>query len=336
MTETRQAISSDIEGEVVRETPIDRPPAEDCSKPHPTITVSEGDKSQRLRESGGNLVNCATNTTGLDLKKSGDAKSERRSTPRATDLPHCDRVSNQGKGFVLSRAKSIKGFVSRHVKPRQTKGSEADGGCLKAPDILTASLSSLPTQILHHTPHARELSAIFPEDDPHASSRVNVKEIWTMADEMRLVRVGGIIHEEETLSPKKDVQVVPLFRRSRNGSSEHGNPGPSHFPDTPNLSYNPFQTISAAAEAIMNEDYDAVGTQGDTYAEIRQKDLVPVPFQREGTNHEPEPSEGTRSKVPNDTPHRTPKTGATRKRAILNRAQSLVNLVNPKGSKLRH
>lgn len=122
---------------------------------------------------------------------------------------------------------------------------------LQASSVATASglspspsLCTLPTQILRHSPvpDASAVPAPFAglralqewKSDPTSSpasnptttasespclSRARTKSIWTMADEITLVRTGGMIPDMRTLEPGADVRVVPLCRRLRNGFS---------------------------------------------------------------------------------------------------------------------
>ena len=79
-----------------------------------------------------------------------------------------------------------------------------------------SSLLSLPSQILKHTPIDRHFSHVYSSTSP-CLSKARVKTVWTMVDEMKLVRTGGLLRDTSALEPITQVRVVPLCQRLRNG-----------------------------------------------------------------------------------------------------------------------
>ena len=93
------------------------------------------------------------------------------------------------------------------------------------------SIFSLPSQVLKHTPLGSQSS-----DSPSSSpclSKARTKTIWTMLDEMKLIRSGGLLQDTDGLAPGHELRVVPLCQRLRNGSDASDSPGAGLVRRTP-------------------------------------------------------------------------------------------------------
>ncbi|KLO17394.1 hypothetical protein SCHPADRAFT_167197 [Schizopora paradoxa] len=83
------------------------------------------------------------------------------------------------------------------------------------PGPKTMSLGPLPSQVLQHTPpkHEELMTALGLSPTPPAKKRT----LWTMLDEIRLVRSDGLLSGADALEPLENARVVPLYQRRRNG-----------------------------------------------------------------------------------------------------------------------
>lgn len=89
---------------------------------------------------------------------------------------------------------------------------------------LGSAITALPTQILKHTPvqqttKSERTTAQVTSSASHSPciSKGRAKSIWTMADEIALVRAGGMLPSPKILAPCPDAHVVALCLRRRNG-----------------------------------------------------------------------------------------------------------------------
>ena len=159
--------------------------------------------------------------------------------------------------------------------------------------------------------------------------RPELRHVWTMADEMHLIRQGGELTTLQALSPSKDMRVVPLCLRRRNGDLQE-------LPGTPVLHRTPVRTTSVPAHLLFTEDRNS---------------LVPVltltrdDGARDGDDRSPSLLQGTglsqwslssgsfvvdfeHSPSPSSYPlHAAARTG---NKSIFTRAQTLVSFVGPK------
>lgn len=85
------------------------------------------------------------------------------------------------------------------------------------------SFPTLPTQILKHTPQPRIADSYGSFTDSPCTSRFHAKTVWTMADEIALVRTGGVVSLGQRLFPCPLLRVVPLCLRQRNGTDVNVN-----------------------------------------------------------------------------------------------------------------
>ncbi|THH01777.1 hypothetical protein EW145_g6855 [Phellinidium pouzarii] len=84
------------------------------------------------------------------------------------------------------------------------------------------ALGTLPTQILKHTPYMSCTGPQTTAADSPCLSKARTKTIWTMSDEITLVRAGGVLPDAYALEPSSHARIVPLCQRLRNGVSESG------------------------------------------------------------------------------------------------------------------
>ncbi|KAL5486065.1 hypothetical protein ACEPAI_7109 [Sanghuangporus weigelae] len=109
-----------------------------------------------------------------------------------------------------------------------------------------SSILSLPSQVLKHTPLGAQSSSS-PSSSP-CLSKARMKTIWTMLDEMKLIRSGGLLLDADALAPGSRVCVIPLCKRLRNGIIESGSTGDAVLRRTPaRSSSTPYHLVASSA-----------------------------------------------------------------------------------------
>ncbi|KAH8118039.1 hypothetical protein DFH11DRAFT_1541288 [Phellopilus nigrolimitatus] len=156
----------------------------------------------------------------------------------------CTPTREAGKSFSLEESSGLAATTAENRLPSATSLALAISSlptqilkhtprpsslALDARFSLSSSLRSnfprLPTQILKHTPCAPHTPPALPPSPAASSpclSKARTKTVWTMADEITLVRTGGVLPGGLALAPSSQARVVPLFQRLRNGVSPSG------------------------------------------------------------------------------------------------------------------
>lgn len=83
-------------------------------------------------------------------------------------------------------------------------------------EILRQNRNACNTSLIS-TPIANAGTAAVSASDSPCLSRARTKSLWTMSDEISLVRAGGILPGPFSLEPDANVRVIPLCKRLRNG-----------------------------------------------------------------------------------------------------------------------
>lgn len=120
--------------------------------------------------------------------------------------------SNEDKSIVEALEKPSNSL--NETTPRQFLVAPEPGAARSVTSI--NSLLSLPSQILKHTPVNHASSSAYSSASP-CLSKARVKTVWTLVDEMKLIRTGGVLRDTSALEPISQVRVVPLCQRLRNG-----------------------------------------------------------------------------------------------------------------------
>ncbi|EJD06903.1 uncharacterized protein FOMMEDRAFT_152232 [Fomitiporia mediterranea MF3/22] len=103
------------------------------------------------------------------------------------------------------------------------------------------SLVSLPTQVLKHTP-------VTSASGSPCISKARIKTIWTMMDEIRLVKSGGLLTDQHALVPSSQARVIPLFQRFRHEADTNASPQGVALGRTPVRSAStPYHLLASAA-----------------------------------------------------------------------------------------
>lgn len=145
--------------------------------------------------------------------------------PKVSNPPHAEEsptVARLGRltpgGFPSLRSQLFK------RAPRLSALRSEISGLSASISSLGSAISALPTQILKHTPiqqttKSERTTAQVTGSASHSPciSKGRAKSIWTMADEIALVRAGGVLPSPKILAPCPDAHVVALCLRRRNG-----------------------------------------------------------------------------------------------------------------------
>ncbi|KAL5525723.1 hypothetical protein ACEPAG_7060 [Sanghuangporus baumii] len=128
------------------------------------------------------------------------------------------RTSAESFGSGILRAEAIEPVPKLKSKFRPFLLPGTSGALASLSSL--GSILSLPSQVLKHTPLGAQSSSS-PSSSP-CLSKARMKTIWTMLDEMKLIRSGGLLSDEDALAPGSRVCVIPLCKRLRNGINESG------------------------------------------------------------------------------------------------------------------
>ncbi|OCB91688.1 hypothetical protein A7U60_g1040 [Sanghuangporus baumii] len=154
------------------------------------------------------------------------------------------KMSTGSSGSGIRQVDTIELAPKRKSKPRPFLLPPTSAALASLTSL--SSILSLPSQVLKHTPLGAQSSSS-PSSSP-CLSKARMKTIWTMLDEMKLIRSGGLLSDADALAPESGVCVVPLCKRLRNGINESGSPVDAVLRRTPaRSSSTPYHLVASSA-----------------------------------------------------------------------------------------
>ena len=103
------------------------------------------------------------------------------------------------------------------VVPRRTKTERVRCGFSLQPPRPHSTLTSLPTLVIAHSPHSSCRGFQNEFSSTTVETSILKRSVWTLTDEIKLIKNGGVVPESDVQIVAPEAHVVPLCSRTYNG-----------------------------------------------------------------------------------------------------------------------